>query len=1230
MNMSIGLVNRALSCAFLGFLLSASPGFAQPVRNRPSQPARPAGNTRATRDRETPFVPNRYILFLQDDPVAARVTRNEDLQTATAVAYRQQVEARQQSVKRDLANRNIKVVGSVSTLLNAVFVVAGPERLAELRSLAGVAGVMPERRVKTSLNRATSLANAPAAWAQAAIGGQANAGNGVKIGILDTGIDQTNPAFNDAGYTLPAGFPKCNAASDCANFTNKKVIVARSYVPQIAAGSNPANPSADSLPDDFSARDRDGHGSAVAAVAAASQTNSQTGGPTVSFSGMAPKAYLGSYKIFGSPGVSGSASESVLIQALDDAVTDGMNVVNMSSGVPAFTGALDVTQCGNTGTVPCDPLATAFEAAAKNGLVITLSVGNNGEEAYQYPYYEGFPYFNSITSPATAPSVIGVGATVNSHVFNPAVTVLAANAPSSLKGIVAAMSDAYFYPSYVGSDTGSLVDVAQVGPDGYACTALPANSLNGKYALIQDGGTCSGNYDQKAINATNAGAIGIIYYMATSAALINPEAICGYDSSGNYYCDQNGPAVMISLSAGQALKTYIDANPGATVLIDTAGSEQLVPSVTNELASFSSFGPTPDGAIKPDLVATGGYDYYIYPDVNDTLLPAPNGLYTVGQSYDPNGQLYTTNGYVAVDGTSVSAPLVAGAAALVKQVHPTWTATQIKSALVNYSAQDVTEDTQGLTEDVEGIGAGRLDANAALNATVTAEPSTLSFAYLKTGVAFPKPIAVTVTNKGASSVTLAVAVAVGVAATGASVSTDHTSLTIAGCTAPPACPAATLNVTLSGTVPAAGGEYNGAVTLTSSSPAVSLRIPYMFLVGDGSFPNVVPLYGNGYYGAVGQDLGPIPVQVVDQWGVPVTGTTVTFSVSPSGSVTLKSVTGVAGSTTGVNIPFVPSNCSPASSSTSVSCTTNSYGIAWIEVVGGTTTYDYYTNPATIDVVAAGQDIPIYVGLLPVPALQTVQDGGAFGNTIAPGSYVSLFGSNLLDPTNLSISTGDSASVSFTNGILPLTLDGVTVSFDAAATAGKPAISVPGYVYFVSTTQVNVWVPYELQGYPSAQVKVTFSGGVRSNVVTVPLNNYVPAFLMYGSGNVFIADAVDGVDCPSPYIIGTACPATRGKLISLYVNGLGPVTNQPASGNPALASPLSQVSPLPVVMIGGQQATVQFAGLAPTYVGLYQVNVYVPTNIGTGNQPITISVGGKTSPGSITGGGTKYNIVIPVQ
>ena len=295
--------------------------------------------------------------------------------------------------------------------------------------------------------------------------------------------------------------------------------------------------------------------------------------------------------------------------------------------------------------------------------------------------------------------------------------------------------------------------VTGLGDNGLACAALPAGSLNGKFALIQQGGASSCTLNVKTMNAQNAGAVGVILYMDNGSAPGIPEGV-------NIW----GPAVMISLADGQALKSYIDANAGANVLIDTAGLEQAV-SPSNVVASYSSFGPTPDGLIKPDLVAPGGYDVNLgSADPSDQYLPAPNGIYGATQSYDQNGFGYSATGYTAMDGTSFSAPLVAGAAALVKQAHPHWTAGQIKSALTNYAAQDVTSDDFDDPVDVEWLGAGRLDANAAVNATVSAEPATLSFGYPKPGVALSSSISVTVANLGSAAVTLAVAVVPGVSA----------------------------------------------------------------------------------------------------------------------------------------------------------------------------------------------------------------------------------------------------------------------------------------------------------------------------------------------------------------------------------------------------------------------------------------------------------------------------------
>ncbi len=1245
MNMSLGMVTRACSGALLVSLLSTPSGFAQrPARGHAQRPVTRTPEGTPQKPMGGPvYAPNRYMVFLSDAPVVAHIAPHARVDSAAASAYRQTIEAKQQSLMRELISRKMQVVDSVATVANAVFVVTTPDRLAELRSIPGVAGVMPERYVRPSLNKAVVAANGPNAWNQAAIGGQANAGKGIKIGIIDSGIDagsvHTSPAFADTGFTAPSGFPKCNAqvpgspSSDCGLYTNKKVIVARSYVSLNSAGTG-SNPAADSLPDDYSARDRDGHGSAVAAAAAAVPVSAGAvsvpgaTGSTVAFSGMAPAAFLGSYKVYGSPQVATYPPESVVIKALNDAVSDGMDVINFSGGAPAFAGALDDVKCGNAPGVPCDPLANAFELAAKNGKVITVASGNFGTD------FAATFYYNSITSPGTAPSVITVGATVNSHLFGATVSVNASSAAANLKNIVAAPGDTYFYPGDFGANTAPLFDITQapINDNGQACKALPAGSLADKFALIQVSSSSTCTNDVQAINAAAAGAVGIVFYMATSSTTVTfPDGICL--DNATFACDFWGPTAMVSLADGQRLKTYIDANPGAKVTIDSAGSEQALPSTltANSMAVYSSLGPAIDGTLKPDMVATGGLDpFYTF------YFGSDNGLYTVGQSYDPNGNFYSSNGYIAANnaviypnysGTSFSAPLVAGAAALVMQAHPTWSAAQVKSALVNNAAQDVTTDDFGDAVDVQEIGGGRLDANAAVAAKVTAVPSTLSYGYLTNKSTLPVTIPVTVTNTTSAAITLAVKVTPGpFGTTTATVTPDKTSLSI------PANGTATLNLALTGSISAAG-EFSGTVSLTSTSPVLVTTIPYMFLVGDGSSPSVAPLYdlidwqywGATFgYGQVNGDLGALPVQVIDSWGVPVAGATVSYTVTPSGSISLKPVTG---------LPFQPANCTPSTSTSTVNCTTNNYGIAWVEAFGGSTPATNYGD--SVDIVVSGTDITHYVNLIPAMSLTSVTDAGAYGTTIAPGSYVSFFGSNLVDPANVNnpgfLFNTSSADAGFTNGRLPLTWGGVTVSFDAPASGNLPAISVPGYVYYISPTQVNAYTPWELENYPSANVKVTYFGAFTTNLMNVPINNYTPAFLMYNSGNVFIADAVD-VTCPPPYIVGPSCPAGKGNLIQFYVNGLGPVTHQPASGDtaPSDINNLAETTTKPVVTIGGQQATVQFSGLAPGFVGLYQVNAFIPTNIGSGNQPITIAIGGKTSPTSITGGGTTYQIVLPIK
>jgi subtilisin family serine protease len=180
--------------------------------------------------------PSRRWALILDAPASVTLSSSARMAADSTAAAR--IEAEQRSLRAALAERKIPVTGSVQTLMNAVFVEAGPERAAELRSLPGVRLAVPMRRLRRHLDAAIDLVNARTAWN--AVGGMQNAGAGVKIGIIDTGIDQDHPAFVDGSLTPPAGFPKCSG-DDC-KYTNKKVIVARSYVSMLTSSSNPNGP----------------------------------------------------------------------------------------------------------------------------------------------------------------------------------------------------------------------------------------------------------------------------------------------------------------------------------------------------------------------------------------------------------------------------------------------------------------------------------------------------------------------------------------------------------------------------------------------------------------------------------------------------------------------------------------------------------------------------------------------------------------------------------------------------------------------------------------------------------------------------------------------------------------------------------------------------------------------------------------------------------------------------
>ncbi len=241
---------------------------------------------------------------------------------------------------------------------------------ARLRDLAGVRDVLPTASYAPRVAASPQQIGAPALWGQTLD----TAGQGVKIGIIDSGIDSGHPYFDPTGYTMPPGFPKGQQ-----RFTTAKVVVARAFPP--ASGAT-----APSVGLAFS-DDDDAHGTHVAGIAAGN-ADTPTGGDG-RISGVAPRAYLGNYKVFvkTDTGLSPNANSPAIVAAIEAAVADGMDVINFSGGEPEIEPRRDI-------------VALALDAAAAAGVVPVVAAGNE---------YNDFGA-GSVSSPGNSAGAITVGA----------------------------------------------------------------------------------------------------------------------------------------------------------------------------------------------------------------------------------------------------------------------------------------------------------------------------------------------------------------------------------------------------------------------------------------------------------------------------------------------------------------------------------------------------------------------------------------------------------------------------------------------------------------------------------------------------------------------------------------------------------------------------------------------------------------------------------------------------
>jgi subtilisin family serine protease len=252
---------------------------------------------------------------------------------------------------------------------NGFSVVLPKAQVPRLHRLAGVRDVFASAQYGVQLDDTPEQIGAPALWGA----GLSTAGQGMKIGIIDTGVDASHPFFDPTGYTMPSGFPKGQV-----RFTSAKVIVARAFPPR-GVTSQAARAAVDPEQSD--------HGTHVAGIAAGNDRTRASGGRIVS--GVAPRAYLGNYKALTRTefGLSPNGNAPEIVAAIEAAVADGMDVLNLSLGEPEIEPSRDV-------------VALALDAAAAAGVVPVVAAGND---------YNDFGA-GSVSSPASSQRAITVAA----------------------------------------------------------------------------------------------------------------------------------------------------------------------------------------------------------------------------------------------------------------------------------------------------------------------------------------------------------------------------------------------------------------------------------------------------------------------------------------------------------------------------------------------------------------------------------------------------------------------------------------------------------------------------------------------------------------------------------------------------------------------------------------------------------------------------------------------------
>jgi subtilisin family serine protease len=489
-------------------------------------------------------------------------------------------------------------------------------------------------------------------------------------------------------------------------------------------------------------------------------------------------------------GCAGSTDSDIMLAAMERAFADGMQVLNMSIGSRAQW--------------PEYPTAAASSLLVRRGMVVVASIGNNGPggSAPDGPYAAG--------APGVGANVIGVASYDNTHVTQPAFS-------ASPDGALFGYSQASGSPA--APTSGSLVmskgGTTTTANDG--CNPFADPSAHAGKAVLIRRGTCS--FFQKATNAQNAGASAVVLYN-NIAGVLNPT-VAGTPAI-------TIPVVAVTATAGADLDARITA--GETTLTWTDQITSTAQATGGLISSFSSFGMAPDLSLKPDIGAPGGSIY--------STVPLDQG------------------GHGTISGTSMSSPHVAGAAALFLQSKGKrgYPAKAVRDRLQNSADPSLWggNPALGFLDNVHRQGAGLLDIDDAILATVEVSPGKLSLGESEAG---PQMRTLSIKNKGSSSVTFDLS-HVAALSTGPKSMTNYAAVSYFGSDATASFSAGSVNVPAGGeasvdvtiTAPSGPnqGQYGGYIVLTPQGGGQVYRVPYAGFIGDYQSLQVLTPTANGF------------------------------------------------------------------------------------------------------------------------------------------------------------------------------------------------------------------------------------------------------------------------------------------------------------------------------------------------------------------------------------------------